>query len=110
MRILITRSERSTDPRETRSFYACNGSRGGRAASDIRKGANDMNIGSKKQVLSNNVSALIGGSGSAVVLLPGWPHTAEAYDEIFPFLARRHQVFAIAPPGLGDSGPSTAGY
>ena len=69
-----------------------------------------MNIGSKKQVLANNISTLTGGSGSAAVLLPGWPQTAEAYDEIFPFLARHHQVFAIDPPGLGDSGPSTAGY
>jgi len=56
------------------------------------------------------IHALTGGEGSTVVLLPGWPETAEAYSEVFPSLAEQHRVFAVDPPGLGDSAPSTAGY
>jgi pimeloyl-ACP methyl ester carboxylesterase len=45
-----------------------------------------------------------------MILLPGWPPTAEAYSEIFPFLSQRYQLFALDPPGLGDSAPSPDGY
>ena len=56
------------------------------------------------------IHALTGGAGSTVVLLPGWPETAEAYSDVFPFLAQRHRVLAVDPPGLGDSAASMAGY
>jgi pimeloyl-ACP methyl ester carboxylesterase len=69
-----------------------------------------MNTTWENQVLSHQIHALVGGKGSAVVLLPGWPQTAEAYGEIFPVLAQHHKVFAMDPPGLGESGPSTEGY
>jgi pimeloyl-ACP methyl ester carboxylesterase len=42
--------------------------------------------------------------------LPGWPETAEAYNEVLPLLAERHHVLAIDPPGLGESSESTQGY
>jgi pimeloyl-ACP methyl ester carboxylesterase len=45
-----------------------------------------------------------------VVLLPGWPETAEAYAEIIPILSQHHEVWTLDPPGLGDSAPSTSGY
>ena len=53
---------------------------------------------------------LSGGTGSTVVLLPGWPETADAYSEIFPILAQHHRILAVDPPGLGDSAPSSVGY
>lgn len=62
------------------------------------------------QTLKHGVHALDGGTGSTVVLLPGWPETAEAYSEVFPTLAQHHRVLAIDPPGLGDSAPSNVGY
>ncbi len=60
--------------------------------------------------LGKGVHALTAGSGSPVVLLPGWPETAEAYSEVLPTLAERHSVLAIDPPGLGESSESTGGY
>ena len=52
----------------------------------------------------------MGGSGTPVVLLPGWPETAKAYTEVFPALSERHRTFSINPPGLGESNAPTAGY
>ena len=64
------------------------------------------------ETLANGIHAFVGGSGSGtpVVLLPGWPETAEAYTEVFPALSARRRIFAIDPPGLGESSPSTRGY
>ena len=63
-----------------------------------------------EQVLAQGVRTLRGGSGPLVVLLPGWPQTAEAYDDLFPRLTAQHQVLALDPPGLGESAPSSEGY
>lgn len=52
----------------------------------------------------------MGGSGTPVVLLLGWPETAEAYTEVFPALSERHRTFSIDLLGLGESNASTAGY
>ncbi len=65
---------------------------------------------SQALILGRGVHALAAGSGTPVVLLPGWPETAEAYDEVLPSLAERHHVLAIDPPGLGESSESTEGY
>jgi pimeloyl-ACP methyl ester carboxylesterase len=59
---------------------------------------------------ANGIHAFVGGSGTPVVLLPGWPETAEAYTEVFPALSERHRSFSIDPPGLGESNAPTAGY
>lgn len=64
----------------------------------------------QSKILLHGVRALVGGKGSPVILLPGWPQTAEAYSEVFPLLSRHHQVWAIDPPGLGESASSTNGY
>ena len=69
-----------------------------------------MNMISKETTLDGGIHAFVAGSGTPVVLLPGWPETAEAYSEIVPRLADRHQVFAMDPPGLGESEPATEGY
>ena len=69
-----------------------------------------MNGSLKEQLLADTIHAIAGGEGSLIVLLPGWPETAEAYSQIFPMLAARHRVLALDPPGLGDSAPSVGGY
>ncbi len=63
-----------------------------------------------KATLGGRIHALTAGSGTPVILLPGWPETAEAYSTIFPPLAKRHRVFALDPPGLGESEPAVGGY
>ena len=64
----------------------------------------------KETTLGGRIHALTAGSGTPVVLLSGWPETAEAYSEVFYQFAERHQVFALDPPGLGESKPATGGY
>src|ERR1700685_3529774 len=60
--------------------------------------------------LDGGIHALTGGTGSTIVLISGWPETAEAYSEVFPLLAKSHSVVCVDPPGLGDSAPSEGGY
>jgi pimeloyl-ACP methyl ester carboxylesterase len=62
------------------------------------------------EILNRGIHAFTGGEGSAVVLLSGWPETAEAYREVFPLLAKSHRVTCMDLPGLGDSAPSEHGY
>ncbi len=69
-----------------------------------------MDSSSKEQLLAHDIHALSGGSGSLVVLLPGWPETGQAYSDVFPTLAARHRVVVLDPPGLGNSAPSPKGY
>ncbi len=65
---------------------------------------------STEQILTHGIHALAAGEGSLVVLLPGWPETAEAYRDILPALGAHHRVLVLDPPGLGDSEPSAEGY
>ncbi|MFI6541292.1 alpha/beta fold hydrolase [Nonomuraea sp. NPDC050547] len=51
-----------------------------------------------------------GGSGPPVVLLHGWPQTWYGWWPIMPELAKRHTVYAVDLPGLGDSTGSPTGY
>ncbi|QKX59341.1 uncharacterized protein TRUGW13939_06475 [Talaromyces rugulosus] len=66
-------------------------------------------MASKWQIkhLSHGIRAITGGSTSRsaplVVLLAGWPETAEAYSSIFEPLSQRHRFVALDPPGLGYS-------
>ncbi|MBV9674411.1 MAG: alpha/beta hydrolase [Verrucomicrobia bacterium] len=62
------------------------------------------------QTLPSGIHAIAGGKGETVVLLPGWPETAKAYEEMLPLLAEHYSVLALDPPGLGDSAPSQQGY
>jgi pimeloyl-ACP methyl ester carboxylesterase len=62
------------------------------------------------QNLSQGIHVYSGGEGSTVVLIPGWPETAEAYSELFPLLSQDHNILCVDPPGLGDSAPSEIGY
>lgn len=60
--------------------------------------------------LGHGIHALAAGAGTPIVLLSGWPETAEAYNDVLPSLAERHHVLAIDAPGLGESSGSTEGY
>ncbi|KAJ5645000.1 hypothetical protein N7507_011011 [Penicillium longicatenatum] len=55
--------------------------------------------------LLNGVRALVGGQGPPLILMPGWPQTAEAFSGILEPLSKKYQFFALDPPGLGDSLP-----
>lgn len=58
------------------------------------------------RILGSGIRALSAGrSGTPVVLVPGWPQTAEAFLPLFPLLSTDHQVYALDPPGLGESPP-----
>ncbi|KAL3440202.1 alpha/beta-hydrolase [Aspergillus insuetus] len=57
--------------------------------------------------LLHGVRAIIGGRGPPVVLLPGWPQTAEAYENLFEQLSKHYTFIALDPPGLGNSLPPT---
>ena len=60
--------------------------------------------------LSHDIHIYSGGERSTVILVPGWPETAEAYSELFPLLEQDHSILCVDPPGLGDSAPSEIGY
>ena len=54
--------------------------------------------------------SVIGGQGSPLVLLHGWPKTWYAWRKIMPELAHHYTVIAPDLPGLGDSTPSETEY
>jgi pimeloyl-ACP methyl ester carboxylesterase len=51
-----------------------------------------------------------GGSGKALVLLPGWPETWWSYHKIMPELAKKYNVIAIDYRGMGNSDKPAEGY
>jgi pimeloyl-ACP methyl ester carboxylesterase/quinol monooxygenase YgiN len=50
---------------------------------------------------------VVGGSGTPIVLLHGFPNTWYAWRDVMPRLAERHTVIAVDLRGLGDSDPGT---
>ena len=50
---------------------------------------------------------VIGGSGTPIVLLHGFPNTWYAWRDVMPRLAEGHTVIALDLRGLGDSDPGT---
>ncbi|MFE4758791.1 alpha/beta fold hydrolase [Streptomyces mirabilis] len=53
---------------------------------------------------------VIGGQGSPLLLLGGWPQTWWQFHKIMPALARQHQVIAVDLRGMGSSGKPESGY
>ncbi|WNG28266.1 alpha/beta hydrolase [Cystobacter fuscus] len=53
---------------------------------------------------------VVGGKGSPVVLLPGWPQTWWAFHKIMPALARDHRVISVDLRGMGSSDKPADGY
>ncbi|WP_368518548.1 alpha/beta fold hydrolase [Rhizobium sp.] len=53
---------------------------------------------------------VIGGQGSPVVLLPGWPQTWWSWHKIMPELAKNHTVISLDIRGMGQSDKPAGGY
>ncbi|WP_207390374.1 alpha/beta hydrolase [Rhodococcus sp. ABRD24] len=51
-----------------------------------------------------------GGSGTPLILLPGWPETWWEYRKLMPALATEHRVFAVDIRGMGSSDKPDSGY
>jgi pimeloyl-ACP methyl ester carboxylesterase len=50
------------------------------------------------------------GSSEPVVLIAGWPQSLWAWRFVLPELAKRRRVYAIDPPGMGDSAIPAPAY
>nr|WP_288452385.1 alpha/beta hydrolase [uncultured Pseudomonas sp.] len=53
---------------------------------------------------------VIGGQGTPMLLVPGWPQTWYAWRKTMVALAEHYTVVAVDPPGLGDSDKPYGGY
>lgn len=63
---------------------------------------------SERRLLNDaRIHYVIGGSGTPVVLLHGFPNTWYAWRDVMPRLAEHHTVIAVDLRGLGDSEPGT---
>ena len=52
-----------------------------------------------------------GGSGTPILLLPGWPQSWYAWRYVMPLLAKAgRRVIALDPRGMGDSDRPASGY
>ncbi|MEU5951954.1 alpha/beta hydrolase [Streptomyces sp. NPDC047525] len=67
---------------------------------------------SLRRITTNGITAnvAIAGTGPAVLLLHGFPHTWQLWSEVMPRLARRHRVIAPDLRGLGASTRAADGY
>ncbi|GCE07741.1 alpha/beta fold hydrolase [Dictyobacter aurantiacus] len=62
------------------------------------------------QVNGVRLHYVIGGQGSPVLLLHGWPQTWYAWRKIMPALAEKYTVIAPDSRGIGDSERTDSGY
>ena len=62
------------------------------------------------QVNGGRLHYVIGGQGSPVVLLHGWPQTWYEWRKIMPALAEKYTVIAPDSRGMGDSERTESGY
>lgn len=51
--------------------------------------------------LLHGVQAIVGGQGPPLILIPGWPQTAEAFSGIFEPLSKHYQFFRARPAAPG---------
>lgn len=56
------------------------------------------------------IHCVVGGKGSPVLLVHGFPETWAMWRGIMPALAERHAVVAVDLPGAGDSDRPVSGY
>lgn len=62
------------------------------------------------EVNGTRLHYVIGGKGSPLVLLPGWPQTWWEYHLMMPALAKQHRVIAVDLRGMGGSAKPQTGY
>lgn len=62
------------------------------------------------EVNGTRLHYVTGGTGPALVLLPGWPETWWTYHKIMPALAQRYTVLAVDLRGMGSSAKPEQGY
>ena len=62
------------------------------------------------EVAGTRLHYVIGGTGSPLVLLPGWPETWWQFHKIMPALAENYRVIAVDLRGMGGSGKPVNGY
>jgi pimeloyl-ACP methyl ester carboxylesterase len=62
------------------------------------------------EVNGTRLHYVIGGEGTPLVLLPGWPRTWWEFHKVMPSLAERHRVIAVDIRGMGGSAKSESGY
>jgi pimeloyl-ACP methyl ester carboxylesterase len=53
---------------------------------------------------------VVGGEGSPLILLAGWPQTWWSFHKIMPMLAKHHRVIVIDFRGMGSSSKPSEGY
>src|SRR5438045_2827555 len=53
---------------------------------------------------------VVGGTGSPLLLLHGWPETSYEFRKMLPILAGRHTVIAPDLRGAGESSVPATGY
>lgn len=59
---------------------------------------------------SGSIRYLIGGEGTPVLLLNGWPQSSYEWREVMPRLMASHTVIAADLPGTGESDIPAGGY
>ena len=62
------------------------------------------------EVNGTRLHYVIGGKGTPLVLLPGWPETWWEFHLIMPTLAARYRVIAVDLRGMGGSAKPPTGY
>lgn len=53
---------------------------------------------------------VVGGEGSPLILLAGWPQTWWSFHKIMPMLAMQHKVIVVDYRGMGTSSKPNTGY
>jgi pimeloyl-ACP methyl ester carboxylesterase len=62
------------------------------------------------EVNGTRIHYVVGGKGTPLFLLPGWPETWWHYHRIMPALAREFRVIAVDIRGMGGSAKPASGY
>ena len=88
--------------------------RAGRSAVDTSDAALVKSLPGFKNGYANvngtRVHYVTGGTGTPLVLLPGWPQTWWQYSRMMPALAKKHRVIVVDLRGMGSSEKPASGY
>lgn len=62
------------------------------------------------RVNEHTLHYVMGGHGTPILLIPGYPETWWAYHKVMPLLAKHHQVIVVDIRGMGSSAKAPDGY